>query len=72
MNKRKNNNDNNNKNNKNNNNNRSRKIFINQSLLQHCRKLCGLVKNLNNEDLIDSFWISSQSKPVSITHESDL
>ena len=32
----------------------------------------GLVKNLNNKDLIDSFWISSQSKPVSITHESDL
>ena len=80
MNKRNNNNDNNNNNNhkdnnnnnNNNNNNRSRKIFINQSLLQHYRKLYGLVKNLNNEDLIDSFWISSQSKPVSITHESDL
>ena len=40
-----------------------------------------MVKDLNNEDLIDSFWItngtikireSSQSKPISITHESDL
>ena len=49
----------------------SRKIFINQSLCPY----------LSNEGLIDSFWISngtikiresSQSKPVSITHESDL
>ena len=75
MNKRNNNNDNDNNhkgNNNNNNNNRSRKIFINRSLLQHYRKLYGLVKNLNNENLIDSFWISSQSKPVAITHESDL
>ena len=40
-----------------------------------------MVKDLNNESLIDSFWItngtikireSSQSKPISITHESDL
>ena len=40
-----------------------------------------LVKDLNNEGLIDSFWItngtiqireSSQSKPISINHESDL
>ena len=40
-----------------------------------------MVKDLNNEGLIDSFWItngtikireSSQSKPISITHESDL
>ena len=59
----------------------SRKIFINQSLCSYYRKLYGLVKALSNEDLIDSFWISngtikiresSQSKPVSITHESDL
>ena len=40
-----------------------------------------MAKDLNNESLIDSFWItngpikireSSQSKPISITHESDL
>ena len=40
-----------------------------------------MVKDLNNEGLIESFWItngtikireSSQSKPISITHESDL
>ena len=45
------------------------------------RRLYGLVEDLSNEGLIDSFWIlngtieireSSQSKPVSITHESDL
>ena len=62
-------------------NSNSRKIFINQSLCPYYRKLYGLVKDLSNEGLIDSFWISngtikiresSQSKPVSITHESDL
>ena len=56
-----------------------RKIFINQSLWLYYRKLYGMVKDLNNEGLIDSFWItnritkikeSSQSKPISITHES--
>ena len=40
-----------------------------------------MVKDLNKEGLIDSFWItngtikireSSQSKPILITHESDL
>ena len=40
-----------------------------------------MVKDLNNESLIDFFWIpnrtvkirqSSQSKLISITHESDL
>lgn len=60
-------------------NNRRRKIFINQSL--YYRKLYGSVKDLNNESLIDSFWLlngtikireSSQSKLVSVTHESDL
>ena len=62
-------------------NSNSRKIFINQSLCPYYRKLYGQVKDLGNEGLIDSFWIlngnikireSSQSKPVSITHESDL
>ena len=62
-------------------NSNSRKVFINQSLCLYCRKLYGLVKDLSNEGLIDSFLIlngtikvreSSQSKPVSITHESDL
>ena len=61
--------------------NNKRKIFINQSLCPYYRKLYGMVKDLNNEGLIDSFWIkngtikireSSQSKPISITHESDL
>ena len=54
------------------------------SLIKVCSyygKLYCVVKDLNNEDLIDSFWItngtikireSSQSKPISITHESDL
>ena len=58
-----------------------RKIFINQRLCPYYKKLYGMVKDLNNEGLIDSFWIanwaiknreSSQSKPVSLTHESDL
>ena len=40
-----------------------------------------MVKDLNNEGLIDSFWIadgtikireSSQTKPISVIHESDL
>ena len=40
-----------------------------------------MVKDLNNEGLIDYFWIANgtikireftQSKPISITHESDL
>ena len=62
-------------------NSNSRKIFINQSFCPYYRKLCGLLKDLSNEGLIDSFWIwngtikireSSQSEPVSITHESDL
>ena len=62
-------------------NSNSRKIFINQTLCPYNRRLYGLVKDLSNESLIDSFWISngtikiresSQSKPVSITHESDL
>ena len=62
-------------------NSNSRKIFINQSLCSCYRKLYGLVKVSSNEGLIDSFWISngtikiresSQSKPVSVTHESDL
>ena len=61
--------------------NNKRKIFINQSLCPYYRKLYGMVKDLNNEVLIDSFWItngtikislSSQSKPISITRESDL
>ena len=61
--------------------NNKRKIFSNQSLCPYCRKLYSVVQDLNNEGLIDSFWItngtikireSSQSKPISITHESDL
>ena len=61
--------------------NNKRKIFINQSLCPYYRKLYGMVKDLNNEGLIDSFWIvngtikireSSQSRPISVTHESDL
>ena len=61
--------------------NNKRKIFINQSLCPYYRKLYGLVKDLNNEGLINSFWIaigtikfrkSSRSKPISITHESGL
>ena len=61
--------------------NNKRKIFINQSLCPYYKKLYGMVKDLNNEGLIDSFWIangtikiteSSRSKPISITHEPDL
>ena len=53
----------------------------NQSLCQYYRKLYGMAKDSNNEGLIDSFWISngtikiresSRSKPISITHESDI
>ena len=57
------------------------KIFINQSLcIANYSRLYGMVEDLNNEGLIDSFWItngtikikeSTQSKPIS-THESDL
>ena len=59
----------------------SMKIVINECLCPYYRKLYGLIKDLSNEGLIDSFWLlngtikireSSQSKPVSITHESDL
>ena len=61
--------------------NNKRKIFINQRLCPYHRKLYGMMKDLNNEGLIDCFWItnrtikireSGQSKPISITHESDL
>ena len=61
--------------------NNKRIIFINQSLCPYHRKLYGMVKDLNNEGLIDSFWISKgtikiresrRSKPISITHKSDL
>ena len=63
------------------NNTNKRKIFIDQSLCPYYRKLYGMLKDLNNEDLIDSFWIangtikireSGQSKLISITRESDL
>ena len=56
--------------------NNKRKIFINQSLCPYVK-----VKDLDNENLIDSFRIangkikireSSQSKPISITHKSHL
>ena len=58
-----------------------RKICINQRLCTYYRKLYSMVKNLNNEGLIDTFWItddaiktreSSQSKSTSINFESDL
>ena len=61
--------------------NNKKNIFINQSLCSYYRKLYGMVKDLNNEGSIDSFWItngtikireSSQSKPISVTHESYL
>ena len=52
--------------------NNKRKIFINQSFCLYYRKPYGMVKDLNNEGLMDSFWItngtikireSNQSKP---------
>ena len=58
-----------------------RKVFINQSLCPYYRKLHVMVKGLNNESLMDSFWVanatkkireSSLSKLISKTHESDL
>ena len=65
--------------------NNKRKIFINQSLCPslcpYYRKLHGMMKDLNNEVLIDSFSIanrtikireSSQCKPISITQKFDL
>ena len=61
--------------------NNKRKIFSNQNLCPYYRKLYGMVKDLNKEGLIDSFWIangtikireSSRSKPISTTHESEL
>ena len=39
------------------NSNRNRKISIYQSLCRYYRKLYGLLRDLSNEDLIDSFWI---------------
>ena len=39
-----------------------RKIFINQSLCPYYRKLYGMVKDLNNEGLIDFFWIANGTK----------
>ena len=39
--------------------NNKRKIFINQNLCPQNRKLYGMVKDLNNEGLIDSFWITN-------------
>ena len=59
----------------------NQKLFINQSLCLYYRKLYGMVSDSNNESFIVSFWIAnetikirkySRSKPVSITHESDL
>ena len=40
-------------------NSNSRKIFINQSLCPYYGKVYGLVNDLSNEGLIDSFWISN-------------
>ena len=60
---------------------RLEKFSLIKAFSPYYRKLYGLVKDLSNEGLIDSFLIlngtikvreSSQSKPVSITHESDL
>ena len=57
-----------------------RKIFINESLFSYQTKVYGTVKDLNNEGLIDYFWITnetikirepSQSKPISIIHETE-
>ena len=42
--------------------NNKRKIFINQRLCPWYRKLYGMVKDLNNESLIDSFWIANGTK----------
>ena len=61
--------------------NNKRIIFINQSFCSNYGKLYSMVKDLNNEGLIDSFWIangtikfrdSSRSKPISTAHEFDL
>ena len=61
------------------NSNKNRKISIYQSVCIYYRKLYGLLRDLSNEDLIDSFWISngtlkitwsSQSKPVSLSKHS--
>ena len=61
--------------------NNKRIIFINQSFCSNYRKLYSMVKALNNEGLIDSFWIangtikfrdSNRSKPISTAQESDL
>ena len=61
--------------------NNKRKIFINQSLCPYYMKPYGMVKDLSNEGLIDSLWIANgtikiwesiQSKPISITNESNL
>ena len=61
--------------------NNRRKTFISQNLCPYYRKLYSMVKDLNNKGLIDPFRIanetikireSSQSKLISVTHESDL
>ena len=61
--------------------NKRKKIFINQTYCTYYRRLYGFVKDLNNEGLTYLFWIvngtrkirkSSQTKPISVTHEFDL
>ena len=43
--------------------NRTSKAIINQNFCPYYKKLYGLIKDLNNKGLIDSFWI--------LTHKSD-
>ena len=54
------------------NSNKIRKIFINQSLCPCYRKLYGPVKNLSNEDLIVSFWISNGTIKIKESSQSNL
>ena len=44
--------------------NRTSKTFVNQNICPYYRKFYGLIKDLNNKGLIDSFWI--------LTDKSDL
>ena len=54
------------------NSNKIRKIFINQSLCPYYRKLYGPVKDLSNEDLIVSFWISNGTIKIKESSQSNL
>ena len=47
-------------------------MLINQSLCPYYRKLYGMVKDLNNEDLIGSFWIANRTMKIRESNQRSL